>query len=115
MARRMVTVGNRGQVVIPAGIRLSLGIKTGTRISIGLEDARIVLDLVSEDLVEKTRGMLKDGGLVVSRAEGTRRVYQLNPVGVNALRGYLDRIWCEALAAFHKAAEAAGSDHIQEQ
>ena len=64
MARRMVTVGNRGQVVIPAGIRLSLGIKTGTRISIGLEDARIVLDLVSEDLVEKTRGMLKGGGLV---------------------------------------------------
>ncbi len=66
MARRMVNVGNRGQVVIPAGIRFALGIKTGTRISIGLEDARIVLDVVSEDMVEKTRGMLKGGALVAA-------------------------------------------------
>ena len=70
---------------------------------------------VSRPAVSQHLRVLKDGGLVVSRAEGTRRVYQLNPVGVDALRGYLDRIWCEALAAFHKAAEAAGSDHIQEQ
>ncbi|MGH3177725.1 MAG: hypothetical protein ACRDPF_28095 [Streptosporangiaceae bacterium] len=40
------------------------------------------------------------GGLVVSRAEGTRRVYQLNPDGVSALRAYLDRVWDEALSSF---------------
>jgi DNA-binding transcriptional ArsR family regulator len=36
--------------------------------------------------------VLKDGGLVVSRAEGTRRVYRLNPDGVAALRAWLDRV-----------------------
>ena len=43
--------------------------------------------------------VLKDGGLVVSWAEGTRRIYRLNPDGVTALRAYLDRVWEEALTA----------------
>ncbi len=59
--------------------------------------------------------MLKDGGLVVSQPEGTRRVYRLNPDGVTALRTYLDRIWTEALRAFQKAAEAAPIDPEPEQ
>jgi DNA-binding transcriptional ArsR family regulator len=54
--------------------------------------------------------VLKDGGLVVSRPEGTRRVYQLDPDGVSALRAYLDRVWDEALRAFQEAAEAAPAD-----
>jgi len=70
---------------------------------------------VSRPAVSQHLRVLKDGGLVVSRAEGTRRVYQLNPVGVNALRTYLDRIWDEALLAFHKAAVAANSKPNQEQ
>lgn len=49
----------------------------------------------------------KDGGLVVGRAEGNRRIYRLNPDGVTALRAWLDSVWGEALASFHKAAEAA--------
>jgi DNA-binding transcriptional ArsR family regulator len=57
---------------------------------------------------------LKDGGLVVARPEGTRRVYRLNPEGVTALRAYLDRIWDDALTAFHKAAGAAPVDPEQE-
>jgi DNA-binding transcriptional ArsR family regulator len=64
---------------------------------------------VSRPAVSQHLRVLKDGGLVVSRAEGTRRVYQLNPAGVDALRAYLDRIWSDALTAFHKAAEAANS------
>jgi DNA-binding transcriptional ArsR family regulator len=59
--------------------------------------------------------VLKDGGLVISRPEGTRRVYRLNPDGVTALRAYLDRIWDEALTAFHKAAETVPVDPEQEQ
>ena len=59
--------------------------------------------------------VLKDGGLVVCRAEGTRRVYRLNPEGVAGLRAWLDRVWDEALTAFQKAAEAATDDHGQEQ
>ena len=60
---------------------------------------------VSRPAVSQHLRVLKDGGLVVSRAEGTRRVYQLNPDGVSALRAYLDRVWDEALTAFQKAAD----------
>ena len=69
---------------------------------------------VSRPAVSQHLRVLKDGGLVVSRAEGTRNVYQLNPAGVEALRTYLDRIWGEALTAFHKAAQAAYSEPTQE-
>jgi hypothetical protein len=47
---------------------------------------------------------------VVDRAEGTRRVYRLDPDGVAALRTWLDRVWDDALTAFQKAAEAAAVD-----
>ncbi len=59
--------------------------------------------------------VLKDGGLVVSHAEGTRRVYRLNPDGVAALRAWLDRVWDDALTAFQKAAEAASDDFTREE
>src|SRR3954451_21857245 len=39
---------------------------------------------------------LKEGGLLVSRAEGSRRVYQLDPDGVAALRAWLDGVWTGA-------------------
>jgi DNA-binding transcriptional ArsR family regulator len=62
---------------------------------------------VSRPAVSQHLRALKDGGLVTSRAEGTRRVYRLNPDGVTALRAYLDRVWQEALTSFQKVAEAA--------
>ena len=61
MSRQITTVSSKGQFVIPAEIRASLGIKPGTRISVSLEDARIVLEPVSEELVDRTRGMFKGG------------------------------------------------------
>jgi DNA-binding transcriptional ArsR family regulator len=69
---------------------------------------------VSRPAVSQHLKALKDGGLVVARSEGTRRVYRLNPDGVAGLRAYLDRIWDEALVAFQKAAEAAPFDPGQE-
>ena len=69
---------------------------------------------ISRPAVSQHLRLLKDGGLVVSRPQGTRRVYRLNPDGVAALRAYLDRIWDEALTAFQKAAEAAPVDPGQE-
>jgi AbrB family looped-hinge helix DNA binding protein len=57
MSRRITTVSSKGQFVIPAEMRASLQIKPGTRISVALEDSRIVLEPVSEDLVDRTRGM----------------------------------------------------------
>jgi DNA-binding transcriptional ArsR family regulator len=69
---------------------------------------------ISRPAVSQHLRVLKDGGLVVDRAEGTRRVYRLNPEGVAALRAYLDMIWEQALTAFHKAAEAASVDPEEE-
>jgi len=65
---------------------------------------------ISRPAVSQHLKVLQDGGLVVSQAVGTRRVYRLNPQGVAALRAYLDRIWSDALTAFQKAAEAADPD-----
>jgi DNA-binding transcriptional ArsR family regulator len=69
---------------------------------------------VSRPAVSQHLRVLKNGGLVVSHPEGTRRVYRLNPDGVAGLRAWLDRVWDDALTAFHKAAESAPVDPEQE-
>jgi len=69
---------------------------------------------VSRPAVSQHLRSLKDGGLVVDRAKGTRRLYRLNPDGVGTLRTWLDLIWDQALTSFQKAVEAA-SDDEQEQ
>jgi DNA-binding transcriptional ArsR family regulator len=51
--------------------------------------------------------VLKDAGLVVDRPAGNRRIYQLDPDGVDALRAYLDQFWNRALAAYKAAVEQA--------
>jgi DNA-binding transcriptional ArsR family regulator len=70
---------------------------------------------VSRPAVSQHLHVLKVGGLVASRSVGTRRVYRLDPDGVNALRAYLDRVWSQALRAFQEAAEAAPDDLKQEK
>jgi DNA-binding transcriptional ArsR family regulator len=50
--------------------------------------------------------VLKEAGLVTERQNGTRRLYRVNPSGLDALREYLDGLWQEALADFKAAAEA---------
>jgi DNA-binding transcriptional ArsR family regulator len=65
---------------------------------------------VSRPAVSQHLRVLKDGGLVIDQAVGTRRVYRPNPDGVAAMRAWLDRVWDDALTSFQKAAEA-GPDH----
>src|SRR3954454_13713498 len=60
---------------------------------------------VSRPAVSQHLKVLKDAGLVVDHADGTRRIYQLDPDGVDALRGYLDQFWNHALTAFKRAVE----------
>jgi DNA-binding transcriptional ArsR family regulator len=60
---------------------------------------------VSRPAVSQHLRVLKDAGLVSDRAEGTRRVYAINPAGLEALRADLDRFWRHALAAFKTVAE----------
>ena len=65
---------------------------------------------VTRSAVSQHLRVLKDGGLVVSKAEGTRRIYRLNPQGVGALRMWLEGVWDQALTDFQKAAEQAADD-----
>src|SRR4051795_3333812 len=60
---------------------------------------------VSRPAVSQHLRVLKAAGLVVDQADGTRRLYRIDPDGVAALRAYLDRFWTQALAAFKTAAE----------
>jgi DNA-binding transcriptional ArsR family regulator len=60
---------------------------------------------VSRPAVSQHLKVLKEAGLVVDRAAGNRRIYQVDPDGVRALRAQLDRFWTEALAAYKAAAE----------
>jgi DNA-binding transcriptional ArsR family regulator len=60
---------------------------------------------VSRPAVSQHLKVLKEAGLVIDDAVGTRRRYRVNPAGVAALRDYLDRMWDTALSAFAAAVE----------
>ncbi|HWD52752.1 MAG TPA: metalloregulator ArsR/SmtB family transcription factor [Acidimicrobiales bacterium] len=60
---------------------------------------------VSRPAVSQHLKVLKEVGLVVERAAGTRRIYRLNPVGVSALRDQLDTFWNRALASYKDVVE----------
>src|ERR1700761_6800317 len=55
---------------------------------------------VSRPAISQHLKVLKEAGLVTDRAEGTRRVYSIDPKGLGALRRYLDQFWDQALEAF---------------
>ena len=67
---------------------------------------------VTRPAVSQHLKVLKDAGLVLDHQVGTRRLYQLNPDGVGALRAYFDRFWDRSLAAFKDVVERA---HEEEQ
>ena len=60
---------------------------------------------VSRPAVSQHLKVLKDAGLVIDRRVGNRRIYQLDPDGVGALRAYLDQFWNRSLTAFKAAVE----------
>jgi len=55
---------------------------------------------VSRPAVSQHLKALKAAGLVADRAEGTRRVYYIDPHGIGALRRWLDQFWDVALQAY---------------
>ncbi len=52
--------------------------------------------------------VLREAGLVRAHAEGTRRLYRLEPEALAALRDYLDWFWTQALETFRQHAETMG-------
>ena len=60
---------------------------------------------VSRPAISQHLRVLKEADLVVDRPAGNRRLYAVNPAGVEALRKYFDRFWTDALAAFASTVE----------
>ena len=59
---------------------------------------------VSRPAVSQHLRVLKDAGLVADIKKGTRRVYEVRPEGIEALRKYFDQVWERNLKAFQAAA-----------
>jgi DNA-binding transcriptional ArsR family regulator len=60
---------------------------------------------VSRPAVSQHLHVLKEAGLVRDRKQGTRRLYSVDPEGLQELRRYLEGFWDTALVAFKDAAE----------
>lgn len=60
---------------------------------------------VSRPAVSQHLKALKSAGLVSDRAEGTRRVYRIDPAGLGAIRAWLDRFWSAQLESFRSEIE----------
>ena len=70
---------------------------------------------VSRPAVSQHLKALKDAGLVKDRAEGTRRVYYIDPDGLGELRRWLDSFWEDALDAFKNEVEQPQSRPVREK
>jgi DNA-binding transcriptional ArsR family regulator len=60
---------------------------------------------ISRPAVSRHLKLLKDAGLVVDRAEGTRRLYRLHDEGIEAVQTYLQQVWGDAAARFKLLAD----------
>ena len=60
---------------------------------------------VTRPAVSQHLKVLKEARLVRDRADGTRRVYSIDPAGLGQIRMWLDRHWDAALAAYAQAVE----------
>ena len=89
-----------------ADVWQTLGDGTRRAIVMALADGpRAVGDLaadlpVTRPAVSQHLMVLKDAGLVDEQRDGTRRIYELNPIAVAALRDQLDTFWNRTLSGF---------------
>jgi DNA-binding transcriptional ArsR family regulator len=65
---------------------------------------------VSRPAVSQHLQVLRAAGLVVVRADGTRRLYQADSRGIDAVRRWFDGFWDETLESFRQAAESAANE-----
>jgi DNA-binding transcriptional ArsR family regulator len=65
---------------------------------------------VSRPAVSQHLRVLKEAGLVRDRKDGNRRLYGVDPEGLEDLRRYLDGLWDSALRAF-----GAHIDEVEEE
>jgi DNA-binding transcriptional ArsR family regulator len=60
---------------------------------------------VSRPAVSQHLKALKEAGLVNDRAQGTSRIYRIDPKGLGPLRRWLDEQWDKSLANYKRLAE----------
>ena len=77
--------------------RLRAGARSVSELAEGLD--------VSRPAVSQHLAVLKAARLVTDQADGTRRLYSVDPRGIEAVRGWIDGFWDQTLAAFKAAAE----------
>ena len=64
----------------------------------------------SQPAISQHLKALKDAGLVDDAAEGTRRIYQVRPEGLQALKLYLEQHWGSFLRSLDDIEEEAGRE-----
>jgi DNA-binding transcriptional ArsR family regulator len=63
---------------------------------------------VSRPAVSQHLRTLKEAQLVTDQAQGTKRIYRIDPRGIGIMRAWLDDHWAEALRAFQKFTDQEG-------
>jgi DNA-binding transcriptional ArsR family regulator len=69
---------------------------------------------VTRPAVSQHLKVLKDAGLVTDAAQGTRRVYRIDPHGLGEIRKWFDQFWDRQLDAFADAVERDSNDTRKE-
>jgi DNA-binding transcriptional ArsR family regulator len=62
---------------------------------------------ISRPAVSQHLAALKAAGLVSDHAEGTRRIYRIDPNGLAAIRAWLDQFWTTALESYASEIETS--------
>lgn len=70
---------------------------------------------VSRPAVSQHLKVLKEAGLVTDHAEGSARIYAIDPKGLAQLRRWLDQFWDDALVSFKAEAEASHATKKKEE
>jgi DNA-binding transcriptional ArsR family regulator len=65
---------------------------------------------VTRPAVSQHLAVLKAAGLVKDQPAGTRRVYEIDPKGLGAIRAWLDQFWDTALTSFKAEVEGKQQD-----
>ena len=61
---------------------------------------------ISRPAVSQHLRVLKEAGLVAVSVVGTRRLYRVDPAGLNVVREYFDQFWATTMDNFAALAEA---------
>jgi DNA-binding transcriptional ArsR family regulator len=65
---------------------------------------------VTRPAVSQHLKVLKEAGLVTDAAQGTRRVYRIDPHGLGEIRKWFDQFWDRQLDAFAEEVERDSRD-----